>query len=316
MGITKFPAGISSQGVPVIGGSYYTTGTVFFVDSTTGSNGNSGTDKDHPFSTIDYAVGRCTANKGDVIIVMPNHTETVTEAGGLDLDVEGITIVGLGDKSDRPLITLTTATTADIDVDAADITLKNFRIDLTGIDAIACGLDVNTAGFTLDGCDIEVDDTAGQSKMAIDVAGVDDVTIKNCYFHGIGASAHGPVCTQAINVSATGCDRLSIEDNTFMGWFTTSIVSATKTCDAILVQRNTFVNYSDTGALCIDLGSTTTDVTGCIANNSYIVGSTGTLTTILAGGQYGKCGSIENYATALGAGVSGMICPEAIEPSS
>jgi hypothetical protein len=51
MGTTNFPGGVTSFGVPVLGGGYAvpaTTGNYFFVDSNTGSNGNSGKDKDHP----------------------------------------------------------------------------------------------------------------------------------------------------------------------------------------------------------------------------------------------------------------------------
>ena len=52
-------------------------GKVFWVNNSsvlaefglTGSNGNAGTYR-HPFSTIDYAIGRCTAGRGDVIYVM------------------------------------------------------------------------------------------------------------------------------------------------------------------------------------------------------------------------------------------------------
>jgi len=313
MGITKFPAGISSQGVPVIGGSYYTTGTVFFVDSTTGSNGNSGTDKDHPFSTIDYAIGRCTGDKGDVIIVMPNHTETVTSATALALDVAGINIIGLGSAGTRPLITLTTATTASINVDADDITLKNFRIDLTGVDAVALGIDVNAAGFTMEDCDIEVDDTGGQAVLAMDIAGVDNVTVRHCCFHGIGSSAHSPVATHAINVSATGCDFLTIEDNYFSGWFLTAVMAATKDAEGMLIQNNVFINWSDTGAGIIDLGSTTTSVYGAVRYNDFSTNSSGTWTTVVVGDVLGKTSAVANYVTHFGQGKSGALCPELTE---
>jgi len=63
MGLTQFPNGISSFGIPVIGGSQIpvTTGTYFFVDDS-GSNANDGLDPDHPVATIEYAFGLCTAD--------------------------------------------------------------------------------------------------------------------------------------------------------------------------------------------------------------------------------------------------------------
>ena len=87
-----FANGISVRGMPLL--SAY-PGKVYWVSSVNGSNSNDGTFQ-KPFATIDYAVGRCTANAGDIIVAMPGHTETVTAAAGLDLDVAGICILGLG----------------------------------------------------------------------------------------------------------------------------------------------------------------------------------------------------------------------------
>ena len=66
-----------------------TTGEIYYVNSgtganavggITGSNGNNGLSPKTPFATIDYAIGRCTANRGDTIYVMPGHWETLTTA--------------------------------------------------------------------------------------------------------------------------------------------------------------------------------------------------------------------------------------------
>ncbi len=56
--------------------SGYRTGTTFYVSNASGDGGwndanNPGTSYLKPFLSIDYAVGRCTANKGDMIMVMP-----------------------------------------------------------------------------------------------------------------------------------------------------------------------------------------------------------------------------------------------------
>ena len=148
MTVTNYPNGVSSFGMPLIG---TTTGSVFFVHSS-GSNGNSGTDADHPFADIDYAVGRCTADKGDIIFVMPGHTETLTAAAAIDLDVAGISVIGLGNGRSRPTISVSTSTGVDIDVDADDVKVENIVFDLTGVDAVAAFFDVNAADFNLKNC--------------------------------------------------------------------------------------------------------------------------------------------------------------------
>jgi hypothetical protein len=123
MSLTRFPHGVSSFGVPVLGaGPIVTTGNVFFVDDS-GSNSNDGLSPDHPFVSLDYAVSRCTASHGDVVILMPGHAETTTAVG---IDVAGVRVVGLGIGADRPTITATTGASDLLDVTAANCTLENF----------------------------------------------------------------------------------------------------------------------------------------------------------------------------------------------
>ena len=150
MPLSNFPNGVSSFGVPVMGGNSLptSTGTYFFVSSTSGSNGNTGTDSSNPFSTIDYAIGRCTANKGDVIVVMPGHAETLTAAGSITCDVAGVSIIGLGDGADRPELTFGTATTASLLVTAANVSIENI-VGITGIDALTNPFHIQAAGCTL-----------------------------------------------------------------------------------------------------------------------------------------------------------------------
>src|SRR5690606_16155543 len=126
-----------------------------FVQSTNSNAGDSagkGQTPDAPFATIDYAVGKCTANKGDLIIVLPGHAETVSAAGGLDLDVAGIRIVGIGNGRNRPTITVGGVVGAGITVDAANITLENVVIT-TSLDNVTLVLDVKAADFTLRDCE-------------------------------------------------------------------------------------------------------------------------------------------------------------------
>ena len=207
-----FANGITIRGVPLLTAH---PGNVFWVDSTAGSNGNKGT-YERPFATIDYAVGRCTANKGDIIMVKPGHTETVTAAAGLDLDVAGIAIVGLGSGSNRPTVNFTTATTADMDVDAANITIYNLLFT-GGIDALAGPIDVNAADFSFINC--ETRDVTGQATDFI-------VTDDNCdrfYISGwkhLGAAAAGADTA----ISIVGGDDWVIEDFDIYGNFAVAAI--------------------------------------------------------------------------------------------
>ena len=123
----------------------------YYVDSVSGSNNNSGLTPDQAVATIDYAVGLCAADNGDIIYVLPKHAEVVSAAAGLDLDVAGITIIGIGSGAAQPTVTLDTADTADVDVDAASITVENINFVANFADIVAA-IDVNADDFTLRGC--------------------------------------------------------------------------------------------------------------------------------------------------------------------
>lgn len=148
-----FMGGVTIQGMPILN-TY--ANRVFWVHSSGGSTG-AGT-FNSPFSTLAQAVARCVANRGDIIMVKSGHTETVLAAAGLVLNVAGISIIGLGSGSNRPTINFTTAVGADIDVDAANITIANFLF-AAGVDALTGPIDVNAADFRMFGC--ETQDTTG-----------------------------------------------------------------------------------------------------------------------------------------------------------
>lgn len=216
MPISNFPNGfadgVTIRGVPLL--SAY-PGKVFWVDSVNGSNGNAGT-YDRPWSTIDYAVGRCTAGRGDIIMVKPGHTETVTAAGGLALDVSSIAIIGLGAGSHRPTVNFTTAVGADMNVDAANITIFNFLFT-GGIDALTGPIDVNAADFTMLNC--ETRDVTGQATDFI----VTDANANRFYISGwkhLGAAAAGADTA----ITAVGGDDWVIEDFEIYGNFAVAAI--------------------------------------------------------------------------------------------
>lgn len=148
MGLTNYPNGITSFGVPVMGsggGVPSTTGTYYFVDSTTGTAGGDAKSPTTAITTIDAAIGLCTANKGDTIVVMPNHAETITSAGAIACDVAGINIIGLGVGSTRPRITFGTAASASVLITAANVRIANI-VGISGVDALTQPFDVRAAG--------------------------------------------------------------------------------------------------------------------------------------------------------------------------
>lgn len=154
-----FTQGVTLRGVPII---QTHPGQVFFVGNGSarlqgqrgGSDGNNGTFLS-PFGTLDYAVGRCTANRGDIIFILPGHAETISTATALALDVAGVAIIGLGSGSLRPTFTLDTATTATIGVSAANIAVKNCIFTANFADIVSVFTLTTAKYFTLEACYIK-----------------------------------------------------------------------------------------------------------------------------------------------------------------
>ncbi|MAH45613.1 hypothetical protein CMI37_07275 [Candidatus Pacearchaeota archaeon] len=167
MTITPFPNGVSSFGVPLLGsGPIFTTGNVFFVNSAgslASDNTSSGTVA-VPFATLDYAIGRTTANQGDHIIVMPNHAETITGASGITFDVAGITVIGMGHYNQRPRFLMDGGTAVTSVVSAADVALKNLVFASGHADVVTC-FGVTAVGAHFEGIEF-ADNTTDENFLS------------------------------------------------------------------------------------------------------------------------------------------------------
>lgn len=168
------------------------------------------------FTTIQAAVDASTASRGDVIYVMPGHVETVSSAGALSLDKAGITLIGYGNADLRPQIDFTTVVGADMNVDAANITMKNFRFT-GGIDALTGPVDVNAANFTMIDC-VTQDVTGQATDFIVTDANADGLTI-NGWIHK-GAATSGA----ATAISIVGGDNISIDNFDIDGNFSVAAI--------------------------------------------------------------------------------------------
>lgn len=259
MALTNFPNGVSSFGMPVVGGSIPIAPEYFFVHSGRGSDGNEGT-LDAPLKTIDYAIGRCSASYGSVIVVLAGHTETVTAAAGVALDVAGVQIVGCGTGRNRPVVNFTTAVGASFKVTAANCSVRNIRF--TGnIDALTNPIHVDAADFTLADC--EWTDVTGQATdVVLTTANADRLRITN--FRYDGATAAG---TNA-GIAIVGGDRIVIDGLNMDGNFAVGGIDVRTTATTDLEVRN--VTFRTRNAADIFLVDTVTGSTGMIGPSIYL----------------------------------------------
>lgn len=222
MGFTNYPFGfldgLTVRGVPILN-SY--SGNIFWVDSNAGSDvgNNNGKSPERPFKTWDYAIGLCRDNKGDKIMLMPNHTETVTGASGLTLDKIGVDSIGLGHGADRANLNFTTAITATMIMSAASNTIQNVLMT-SGFDALTAPVNIQAADIALINC--ETRDTTG-SYQTVDFiltnASADRLVMRGWKHRGDKSNAGA---TSAIKI--VGGDDIEISDIDLDGTFSTAAI--------------------------------------------------------------------------------------------
>ena len=158
MGLTKFPNGVSSFGLPVYG-SVQPNGsplvqTVLFVDTVNGVDAGSGTSPTAPYATLSYALTQIPSTglgTYATIYIMQGSTITISSATSLPITTANVQIVGMGYGNERPLFDFTTANTATIAVSADNVSFQNCRFQGNFL-SIAAAFTLTTAKyFTLIG---------------------------------------------------------------------------------------------------------------------------------------------------------------------
>lgn len=302
---TNFQKGLESYGVPVLGsgaGIPTSTGSYFFVDSVSGNDGNTGKSKEAAVATLDTAVGLCTDSKGDVIIVMPGHAENLATAGALTIDVIGITIVGLGTGGQRPTLTHT-ADGADINISAADVTLRNLLIVSNTADVTA-SIDIDAKDVWLDG--IEWREGSALCFIDVIVTGGDNVCdglkITHCKCIGADAANDG-----FLNATGGDIDRCLIHGNYLVLAVATTepVLEITgKSLTNAVITHNLISRMNESGVPFLD--SDQTDNSGLCAYNLIDTDDDDSATPIDFTG--GSC--YENYQMGEnGADASGLLLP-------
>lgn len=236
---SPFFARKQSGGAFVYTNEMNSTGEILFVHSGTGVNeAGGGNNPDKPLATIDYAIGLCTANKGDRIVVLPGHAESIAAAAGIALDVAGVSIVGLGTGSLKPTITFT-AVAADINVSALNCRVSGLRC-VSAIDNLVNFIDVDEEFCTIENCDF-VGPATFEALGFINLATTkDNFWIRGCNFQQAAdpAGTDGAVDTGCIFIIDS--ENIYIDDCHFYGFFETAMIHNRTTACKNLWVRNCY----------------------------------------------------------------------------
>jgi len=239
MTLTAFPNGISSFGIPVLGGfgGLPFTGNYFFVDPVNGADGNPGS-SELPLATLYGALAKCVSGNNDVVFLVGDGTSTGTArlstAGAQTIDSTATTGTLTWNKNATHLIGITAPTRvggrARIAPPTGTYTAATFNatafVNVTGAGCLFANLDV-FCGFS----------TGNASMIAWTDAGGRNAYI-NVNIQGLGDAA---------SAQGTGARSLKItsSENTFtdcvIGLDTVTRTVANATLEfASGATRNTF----------------------------------------------------------------------------
>ena len=215
-------------------------GNVFYVNSNVSAGSGTGLDWTNAKTTIELAIGACTANAGDFIVCAPYHVETAS-TGTFDLAKDGITLIGLGKGDAQTTITYDTTTDTVIMGASGDgCTIRNIKF-YTALDNVASAIVVE------DGCtDYVIEDCVFEATSTNEF-------LDTIYIHGTAANEGiirrnrflGDIASNTAPQSSIGFEDahwLQIYDNEFSGDMGVAhIENKTTASNFITIRDNRFL---------------------------------------------------------------------------
>jgi len=212
---TKLVVSKQSGGMFVVRDAEACPGRTFWVGSNvTGATDGAGYGRNpgSPLATLDYALGTgfALADRGDTIFLMPGHNEGKGDAQW-DIDVAGVSVIGLGRGTLRPILDFDHAN-ASMNIGASNCRVKNVVLR-PSTTAVLIGIDIETTVTDTLLEDIEVipgEDGAGADEF---VTGIETkATCTRTHIKGFKYSHHASAAgaNQAIHINGVS-DRVHIE---------------------------------------------------------------------------------------------------------
>jgi hypothetical protein len=252
----SFPFGLNLGNMPL---ALAYPGKVFWVDDS-GSDSWAGT-FDHPFATIDHAIGHCVAGRGDIILVKAGHAETVTSA--ITLDIANTAIVGCGFGDSRPAIT-GNGTIDAINVTAAGCLVANLRFPAPETDNQTADINIAAAGVTVLNTYHIGSQTAKNKTSFITITSAGDDFVLD------GVVTYNVTVDVVIGVSIEGACTRGIMRNCFIeGTFSTAALADGATATLLYFDRNTFKNVKAATAVVSFSNNSTGSMRDCFVDGRH-----------------------------------------------
>jgi len=228
--------------------------------------GSAGDGKTWTTASITLKAAEALMAAGDVCYIGANHTEHISAADAVILNLAGSQFIGMGEGTTRPQMIMED-TAGEITLSAAGIILKNLQI-VPDATVTASGIRVEAAGI---GCTIEncafVDGSDDDDEFVdcISVAALaSNLTVKNCTYENTNQTAEHT--NTFVNLDETTIDNPAIIGCFIYGDFAEAAIWSDDVPTNVLIQDNVITN-TNSGDCCIEFQSTATGM--CINNKLY-----------------------------------------------
>lgn len=229
--------------------------------------------------TLNAGLARCRPGKGDVVVVLPGHTENVSTADFMNNLVAGTQILGVAPFGSglMPTLTFTTTTAATFLLDQPNCTLSGIKF-VTAIDNLVVFMPVTGSGCYIGGNYFQCGNVSTNdilTGMTIGT-GASDLTLEGNLFITTGTAAN----TNLVSVSGT-IDNLRLVGNRFTGSTAAGALVQIGVAASVVTNLDIGNNYFfNKGASTVTLGLTDVAHTGLVYNNySSLLASSAAATT-------------------------------------
>ncbi len=259
------------------GSGLISSGRIYYVDSATGDSASNGESWITAMATLDQAINRAAARVANgtdlgkpVIYVRESHAETLSTADAVDVDLAGLTIIGLGSGAGKPIFSYDTTNAGEFVIGAANVTLANLRFTILS-SAVTLAIDIEAGGdnAVIRDCEFGFAGTSGDEWTDIInvTTGADNVTIEDCFFNA------GPNQGVSAIYFGTIADKILIRNNIIYGDYSTAGIENVGASDGVLILYNIVYNGNmdgDGGINAVAAMTLAEGTSGLAAHNTFV----------------------------------------------
>lgn len=224
-------------------------------------------------TTLAAGLAKCRSGAGDTVIVLPGHSESVTDNTMLTNLVAGTRIIGVGQGSNRPVFRWTN-TAGQWVLNKNDVIIAGLHLQMEGANGVVLAIEWTGADCALVGCDVET--ASGASNKATNPIEINTGAHRGLIGGNIfrGTATHNS--TDGILISAA-VDQFRILSNEF-AFSVTAAAHGIITVNAAATQLRIMENFFDCTMTASVQGIYLADVasTGILADNYFSVLTNGT----------------------------------------